>query len=140
MNESTIASVIARRERTEIGGNDLTAPLLPLPRLHMAQLGGEPFGTILADPPWRFRNRTGKVAPEHRRLARYDTMAAADIAALPVAEVAADRSHLYLWVPNALIADGLMVMNAWGFAYKSLIIFAQGPPASVHSPRDVATP
>jgi hypothetical protein len=65
-----------------------TRPMPPLPRI----AGGWP--TILADPPWRFINRTGKVAPEHRRLDRYDTMPAADIARLPVAEIAADRAHL----------------------------------------------
>ena len=32
------------------------------------------FGTILADPPWQFQNRTGKMAPEHKRLSRYSTM------------------------------------------------------------------
>jgi N6-adenosine-specific RNA methylase IME4 len=54
------------------------------------------FGTILADPPWQFQNRTGKMAPEHKRLNRYGTMTLADIMALPVAEVAADPAHLYL--------------------------------------------
>jgi len=72
----TSASVIARRENTGIGEKVPTAPLPQVAGLHLAQLGGEPFGTVLADPPWRFQNRTGKVAPEHRRLARYDTMAA----------------------------------------------------------------
>ena len=47
-----------------------------------------PFGTILADPPWRFTNRTGKVAPEHRRLSRYDTMTLDEICAIPVADTA----------------------------------------------------
>ena len=70
-------------------------------------LEGQRFGTILADPPWRFINRTGKVAPEHRRLARYETMTSAEIAALPVKEIAGDKSHLYLWTPNALVADGV---------------------------------
>lgn len=53
-------------------------------------LGGRKFGTILADPPWRFAHRTGKVAPEHNRLTRYGTMAIEEIKALPVAEAAAD--------------------------------------------------
>src|SRR3712207_5608843 len=61
------------------------------------------FRTILVDPPWRFQNRTGKVAPEHRRLDRYDTMTLDDICAMPVAGSAADNAHLYLWVPNALL-------------------------------------
>src|SRR5215216_7981576 len=79
------------------------------------------FKTVLADPPWRFTNRTGKVAPEHRRLDRYSTMDVEDICALPVAELAASNSHLYLWVPNALLPVGLKVMEAWGFRYVSNI-------------------
>jgi N6-adenosine-specific RNA methylase IME4 len=82
-----------------------------------------PFGTLLADPPWRFLNRTGKVAPEHRRLSRYDTMTTKEIAALPVAEITAPQSHLYLWVPNALLADGLTVMEEWGFTYKANLVW-----------------
>lgn len=86
-------------------------------------LAGRRFGVVLADPPWRFINRTGKVAPEHRRLARYRTMETDEIAALPVARVAAATSHLYLWVPNALLPDGLRVLSAWGFTYKSNLIW-----------------
>jgi N6-adenosine-specific RNA methylase IME4 len=85
--------------------------------------GERRFATILADPPWRFTNRTGKMAPEHRRLSRYDTLTLDEIAALPVAGLAAERSHLYLWVPNALLPDGLRVMAAWGFTYKSNIVW-----------------
>lgn len=81
------------------------------------------FSTILADPPWQFQNKTGKIAPEHHRLNRYCTMSLDDIKALPVAEVAAEPSHLYLWVPNALLAEGLEVMDAWGFTYKSNIVW-----------------
>jgi N6-adenosine-specific RNA methylase IME4 len=81
------------------------------------------YGTILADPPWRFQNRTGKMAPEHRRLRRYDTMSIQDIQALPVGQFAAPRSHLYLWVPNALLHWGLDVMDAWGFTYKGNLVW-----------------
>jgi N6-adenosine-specific RNA methylase IME4 len=81
------------------------------------------FGTILADPPWQFMNRTGKMAPEHRRLHRYKTMKLDEICAVPVPSVAADQSHLYLWVPNALLAEGLAVMRAWGFTYKTNIVW-----------------
>jgi N6-adenosine-specific RNA methylase IME4 len=86
-------------------------------------LGG--FSTVLADPPWRFANRTGKVAPEHRRLDRYSTMSLDAIMALDVKGVLAPRSHLYLWVPNALLPDGLKVMDAWGFRYVSNIVWAK---------------
>lgn len=81
------------------------------------------FPTVLADPPWQFQNRTGKVAPEHGRLSRYPTMMLEDIKTLPVAEVVADTAHLYLWVPNALLPEGLEVMASWGFKYKSNIIW-----------------
>lgn len=81
------------------------------------------FHTVLADPPWRFTNRTGKMAPEHRRLNRYGTMELAEIMALPVAEIVQEPAHLYLWVPNALLLEGLAVLNAWGFEYKSNIVW-----------------
>lgn len=81
------------------------------------------FGTILADPPWKFQNRTGKVAPEHKRLFRYETMTNEEIMSLPVNEVALDQSHCYLWVPNALIDTGLKVLKSWGFEYKTMLIW-----------------
>lgn len=82
-----------------------------------------PYGTLLADPPWRFMNRTGKVAPEHKRLLRYDTMSVEEISALPVGDSMAGESHCYLWVPNALLAEGLQVMRAWGFTYKANLVW-----------------
>lgn len=81
------------------------------------------YSTILADPPWQFQNRTGKVAPEHRRLLRYPTMEIKEIMELPVFRMAAARSHLYLWVPNALLMEGLKVMEAWGFTYKTNLVW-----------------
>src|ERR1700686_179517 len=86
-------------------------------------LGERRFATILADPPWQFANRTGKIAPEHKRLSRYGTMNLADIAALPVSQIAAPTAHFYLWCPNALLPDGLAVMKAWGFTYKSNLVW-----------------
>jgi N6-adenosine-specific RNA methylase IME4 len=81
------------------------------------------FGTILIDPPWRFQNRTGKMAPEHRRLRRYPTMSFEEIAALPVGDLAASKSHLYLWTPNALVPEALEIMRAWGFKYKTNLVW-----------------
>ncbi len=81
------------------------------------------FRTVYADPPWQFANRTGKMAPEHRRLHRYPTMTIEEICALPVGEVLADQAHLYLWVPNALVGWGLKVMEEWGFTYKTNIVW-----------------
>jgi len=89
----------------------------------LSYCGGKKFKTILADPPWRFQNRTGKMAPEHKRLNRYVTMTLEEIKAIPVHQVAARSCHLYLWVPNALLPEGLEVMRAWGFQYKSNIVW-----------------
>ena len=84
---------------------------------------GKAFATVLADPPWQFVNRTGKMAPEHKRLNRYQTMTLREICELPVQEVVAPTAHLYLWVPNALLPQGLEVLKAWGFTYKSNIVW-----------------
>lgn len=85
--------------------------------------GDRRFATVLADPPWRFQNSTGKVAPEHRRLSRYGTLSLSEIETLPIADISAPVGHLYLWVPNALLAEGLSVMRAWGFTYKANIVW-----------------
>ena len=89
----------------------------------LGQLSGKRFATVLADPPWQFQNRTGKVAPEHKRLARYGTMTLDEIVKLPVTDVCLPTSHLYLWVPNALLLEGLRVMEAWGFTYKTNLVW-----------------
>lgn len=86
-------------------------------------IGGRKFSTILADPPWQFANRTGKMAPEHKRLNRYRTMSLREICEMPVQLAADTPSHLYLWVPNALLPEGLEVMRAWGFTYKTNLIW-----------------
>lgn len=84
---------------------------------------GQKFKTILADPPWQFQNRTGKMAPEHKRLNRYPTMKLDEIISLPVDQISDETCHLYLWVPNALLPDGLEVMKKWGFQYKTNIVW-----------------
>jgi len=86
-------------------------------------IGKKKFSTILADPPWQFQNRTGKMAPEHKRLSRYPTLKLQEIKDLPVEAIAEDRAHLYLWVPNALLAEGMQVMEHWGFKYKTNLIW-----------------
>ena len=101
----------------------MTSPLADTAADLRAFAAGRTFRTIYADPPWQFQNRTGKVAPEHKRLSRYETMPLSDLKALPVAELAAPKSHLYLWVPNALLPVGLELLAAWGFEYKTNIVW-----------------
>jgi len=89
----------------------------------LEKVGNRKFSTVLADPPWQFKNRTGKMAPEHKRLSRYPTMSLQEIKDLPVEAIVNDTAHLYLWVPNALLPDGLKVMENWGFTYKTNLIW-----------------
>lgn len=101
----------------------MAAAKLPAAEDFERRYAGSAFGTLLADPPWQFVNRTGKVAPEHRRLSRYATLTRAEIEAIPVAAVCAEAAHLYLWVPNALLQEGLDVMKRWGFTYKTNLVW-----------------
>lgn len=89
----------------------------------LAFVGTRKFATVLADPPWQFQNRTGKMAPEHRRLSRYPTLSLPEIKEIPVARALQETAHLYLWVPNALLAEGLQILEAWGFQYKTNLIW-----------------
>jgi N6-adenosine-specific RNA methylase IME4 len=103
---------------SEINGNKIVTPAEDL----ITKVDAT-FSTILADPPWQFQNRTGKMAPEHKRLLRYPTMSLQEIKNLPVDLISNHPSHLYLWVPNALLQEGLEVMKSWGFQYKSNIVW-----------------
>ena len=114
-----MVTMCATQEPQMLARSDLPSPSIDLLRL----AGRRRFSTILADPPWQFTNKTGKVAPEHKRLSRYGTMKLSEIMALPVGDIAAPTAHLYLWCPNALLPDGLAVMQAWGFQYKSNIVW-----------------
>lgn len=100
-----------------------TNNVLLTPAEDLVQRVNSVYSTILADPPWQFQNRTGKMAPEHKRLLRYPTMKLDEIKQLPIGDLAADPAHLYLWCPNALLQEGLAVMKAWGFKYKSNIVW-----------------
>jgi len=110
-------------KKVERARSELQKVLSPASLDLLKTAGKGQFKTVLADPPWQFQNRTGKIAPEHRRLTRYGTMGLEDICALPVGECVASTAHLYLWVPNALLPHGLRVLSAWGFEYKSNIVW-----------------
>jgi N6-adenosine-specific RNA methylase IME4 len=94
------------------------------PANHLLDFAGKSrFATVLADPPWRFTNKTGKIAPEHKRLERYTTLTSDEIKVLPVGQITTAKAHLYLWCPNALLPEGLQVLKAWGFVYKSNLVW-----------------
>lgn len=74
------------------------------------------YRTILADPPWDINQRGKRGAIQH-----YDLMSLDRIKAMPIADLCEDNSHLYLWVPNGLLQEGLDVVKAWGFTFRSPI-------------------
>jgi len=75
------------------------------------------YRVVIADPPWQFRRGERRACANNQ----YDVMGIADIRALPVRRIVADDSVLYLWIPNSQFLDGLTVMSAWGFNFKTLI-------------------
>jgi len=80
---------------------------------------GYRFSTIYADPPWNYDNRASRAAA----VDHYPTMTVEEICAEPVAELVNDKAHLHLWTTNAFLRDSFRVMDAWGFQYKSCLIW-----------------
>lgn len=78
------------------------------------------FDIIYADPPWRYADTLhAKGMRNQSAESHYNTMSLADIKALPVQDIAADNCVLFLWVTMPLLPEGLEVIKAWGFKYKS---------------------
>jgi N6-adenosine-specific RNA methylase IME4 len=75
------------------------------------------YQIIYADPPWPYRENWGNGAVHHH----YESMSLEDICTLPIDQIADANCHLYLWVTNPLIAEGLRVTKEWGFEYKQLL-------------------
>lgn len=88
----------------------MTWPFANLTPLH--------YGCILADPPWYFRNFSAKGEAKNP-VAHYACMSTADIAALPVSQLAAPDCALFMWATAPMLPDALALMKAWGFAFKS---------------------
>lgn len=82
---------------------------------------GRHFPTIYADPPWAYRNESSRAAATNH----YPTLSLKQICDLPVSDLADENAHLHLWVTTPLLADGLAVIRAWGFRYKSCFVWAK---------------
>lgn len=80
------------------------------------------FGTIVADPPWRYGNTSTRGAAEDH----YPTMSIEELCDLDIArERAADQSHLYLWSTAGHLPEAFKVMEAWGFTYKTYLVWVK---------------
>jgi N6-adenosine-specific RNA methylase IME4 len=93
----------------------------PITVKDLSSLAGQKFGTIYADPPWRYDNTSSNGSCENH----YKTMSTDDIVGLPIESLAADNAHLHLWTTNAFIFDCKRIMEAWGFKYKSMFIWCK---------------
>ena len=92
-----------------------------------------PYGTIVADPPWRYRKSKQPEGIVHSRTLVsdiYDTLSMRELAALPVQSLAAPNAHLYMWVtvPRLFGERGdregfgpFQIMDAWGFRYITML-------------------
>lgn len=80
------------------------------------------FGAIVADPPWRYGNTSTRGAAEDH----YSTMSIEELCDLDVVrERAAEQSHLYLWTTAGHLPDAFSVMTAWGFEYKTYLVWVK---------------
>lgn len=82
------------------------------------------FRTILIDPPWPQVNsgkRCRDKGSHGDKDLPYPTMSLAEILMLPIGALAAPDCHLWLWTTNQFLAEGILLMRAWGFKYLSPI-------------------
>lgn len=89
--------------------------------LHTLIERGDRFATVYADPAWQYENQATRASTDNH----YGTMSVDEICALPVASLITENAHLHLWTTNAFIFEARRVMEAWGFEYKSMFIWAK---------------
>ncbi|MDE5823262.1 MAG: cytosine methyltransferase [Lachnospiraceae bacterium] len=77
------------------------------------------YRTVMADPPWDI-NQRGKYSNRSAE-SHYELMPLERIKAMPVTDLCKDQAFLFLWIPNALLQEGLDVIKAWGFTFRSPI-------------------
>jgi N6-adenosine-specific RNA methylase IME4 len=82
---------------------------------------GRRYPCIYADPPWPYGNHaTSGAAQKH-----YECMSIDALCALPIARLAAPDAHLHLWVTNSFLREGLQLLAAWGFDYRSTFVWVK---------------
>lgn len=86
--------------------------------MDLSHLPQNHFKTILADPPWKF-----KLTYRDKTIIPYQTISMSEIASLSIDKLTTPTSHLYLWVPNALIKEGIKTLESWGFTYKTNLVW-----------------
>jgi N6-adenosine-specific RNA methylase IME4 len=80
---------------------------------------GQKFGTIYADPPWKYSNQATRASTNNH----YETMLPEEIAQLPIKELTADKAHLHLWTTNAFLFECSEILKKWEFEYKGVFVW-----------------
>lgn len=106
------------RKRKENGKLSETCTVAKLEKLVAS---GQRFGTIYADPPWKYGNQATRAATDNH----YPTMDVADICKLPIGELAAANSQLHLWTTNGFLFECPRIFAAWGFEFRSAFIWCK---------------
>jgi len=83
--------------------------------------GDKKFGTIYADPPWKYSNQTTRASTDNH----YETMIPDEIAKIPISQLTEDKAHLHLWTTNAFLFECPKILEAWGFEYKGVFIWCK---------------
>lgn len=77
------------------------------------------FATVYADPPWSYSNKAARGAADNH----YPTMSLDSICAHPIARLVNRDAHLHLWTTNGFLRESFDVMDAWGFRFKSCLVW-----------------
>lgn len=88
----------------------------------MIKFPNKKYQIIYADPPW-LETGGGKITRGAQK--HYNLMKTSDIINLPISNISDSNCHLYLWVTNTFLSDGLKVMKNWGFNYKTTITWVK---------------
>lgn len=89
--------------------------------LHRLVMLGKKYGTIYADPPWLYDNQGTRAATGNH----YNGLTVDQLCELPIRQLAADDAHLHLWTTNAFIFDCPRIFEAWGFEYRSALVWVK---------------
>ena len=123
MTAKTVKDAVARRLQPAQRHGPVPPPPLPL----------DVFRTIVADPPWQY-DQPGVTKADSRRF--YPTLTVEEIASLPVARLADEDAHLWLWTTNALMEKAYGVVRAWGFSPLTLVTWCKPGPGVGHYVRN----
>ncbi len=104
--------------------------------LYEAVTAGRKWGCIYADPPWLYSNQTTRAATRNH----YEGMTIEQLCKLPIGRLVSDDAHLHLWITNAFLFEAPKIFAAWGFEFRTTLIWAKGEIASLPGHLPVGKP